>query len=136
MIKVKNQKAESRGSTTLSTISVEKNLSELNTHKVFYKKARALEFLEKNPNLFLFSEDYKYDGKIVQKFIVASRQSIYKKSLSKKTHLYEYRSRDQKIKLHLDIDIKIKKKQVVSDDFFDTMLDQCINDINQPLSLN
>ena len=136
----KNNFAKKQKSTSPTTIP-EKNFSDENAlndktdiFKIFPVKDKALEFIEKNNNLKLFSQD-KTENNGSKQFIATTYDKIYMLSKNKKSNLYENYENNDKVKLILDIDYKIKKnKDTDYNDMIDDILIRCIDLVNDKVA--
>jgi len=95
---------------------------------LFYKKSDALEFIKRNPDLKLFSEDISTDNK--KRFITCSYDYIHGVSKQDKNHYYENIEQNQSVKLHFDLDHKLNSDEEDTQ-LFD--LDEIIKEINNLL---
>lgn len=94
--------------------------------KCFQTKLPCLEYLQTQPNLYLFGEDI--NAKLSKQFYAMDYQSIYQLSLMKKFHLYEYFEKGNQLKLFLDIDVKTDKLDTIQQtELFEKVCQESIN---------
>jgi hypothetical protein len=92
--------------TNTTIISKEKIFKENPQNKLFYTKEKALEYLEKHKNLYLYSEDKDNESK--KQFYILDRKTLFNLSIQKKFNLYEHVETNNQVKLFIDIDLKTK----------------------------
>lgn len=108
------------------TIYSQKKFKENPQFKCFPTKLPCLNYLQTQPNLYLFGEDI--NSKLSKQFYAMDYQSIYQLSLMKKFHLYEYFEKGNQFKLFLDIDVKTDILDVTKQtELFEKVCQESIN---------
>lgn len=101
-------------------------------NRIFTKKEDAIQYLEQNKNLNLFSED-KSSNNGSKSFIVCDRETIYKISHTQLYNLHENYEGNQPVKFFMDIDIKLTYGIDVDPD---TVLSDALKLVNSTLSID
>jgi len=134
LVKIENTPTitHKQGSTDLPksyshTITKEKIFKEKTQFKFFETEIPCVEYLQTNPQLYLFAEDVNIN--MAKRFFAIDYKTIYSLSALKKFHLYEYFNNDDKLKLYLDIDIKSHQipENINKLEYFDYIITKSIN---------